>query len=79
VGASRQPWAALRRRIREYSGTSLVASAVTEVPLTATWQQVSATYTPAAPGASTLDYNALVIGASPCTCFYADDASIRLG
>jgi hypothetical protein len=69
----------LKLRIREYSGTSLVGSQVAEIPLTTTWQQMSAAYTPAAPGASTPDYNALVTGASPGTCLYADDASIRLG
>jgi len=36
-------------------------------------------YAPAAPGASTLDLNALVAGAPPGTCFYADDVFIVPG
>jgi hypothetical protein len=36
------------------------------------------TYTPAAPGRSTLDLNAYVLDAPPGACFRADDAAIRL-
>jgi hypothetical protein len=46
--------------------------------LTTSWQQVAVTYAPAAPAASTLDFNAYVSSAPPGTCFYADDASITL-
>jgi hypothetical protein len=36
------------------------------------------TYTPAAPGRSTLDLSAYVLDVPPGTCFLADDASLRL-
>jgi parallel beta-helix repeat protein len=69
----------LKLRFREYSGTSLMGSQLTELPLTTAWQKVTLAYVPAAPGASTLDLNALVTGAAPGTCFYADDVSIERG
>jgi parallel beta-helix repeat protein len=67
--------ASLKLRIREYSGSTLVGTATTTVPLTTAWQEVTTAYTPAAPGSSTLDYNAYVAAAEapPGTCFYADD------
>ena len=71
--------AKLRLRFREYSGTTLMATQQTEVPLTTEWQEVTLASVPVAPGASTLDLNAMVVGAAPGTCLYADDASIVLG
>jgi hypothetical protein len=70
--------AMLRLRFREYSGTTLVGSATTQVKLTTAWQQVTVTRTAASPGSS-LDFNAYVSRAAPGTCFYADDASVTLG
>jgi len=69
------PGAALKLRFREYSGSALVGTAVSQVTLTTSWQQVGARYTVQAPG-STLDFNAYVSGAAPGTCFHADDAAI---
>jgi parallel beta-helix repeat protein len=66
----------LKLRFREYSGSTLVGSQTTQVTLTTSWQQVTVTYVPGAPGASTLDFNAYVVGAAPGTGFYADDALI---
>jgi PKD repeat protein len=65
-------------RFREYQSATLVGTQTATVKLTTSWQLVTVTYTPAAPGSSTLDFNALVSSAKPGTCFYADDASIRV-
>jgi parallel beta-helix repeat protein len=65
----------LKLRFREYSGSTLVGSATTEVTLSTSWQQVTVTYAVSSPG-STLDFNAYVAQASPGVVFYADDASI---
>lgn len=70
--------ATFKLRFREYSGTTLLGSATTQVALTTSWQQVTVTYAIASPGFS-LDFNAYVSSAAPSTCFYADDASILLG
>jgi hypothetical protein len=72
--------ASLKLRFREYnSGGTLLASPTTTVTLSTAWQQVTVTDVPAAPGASTLDFNAYISSAPSGTCFYADDASITLG
>jgi hypothetical protein len=39
---------------------------------------VTVDYTPALPGASTLDLSAYVLNAAPGTCLYADDASLAI-
>jgi PKD repeat protein len=70
--------ASFKLRFREYQGSTQVGTQATTVKLTTSWKQVTVTYTPAAPGASTLDFNALVSSAQPGTCFYADDASITV-
>jgi parallel beta-helix repeat protein len=71
------PGATLKLRFREYSSSgALLGTQTTLATLTTSWSQVSVTYSPAAPGSSTLDFNAYVSNASPGTCFYADDASI---
>jgi hypothetical protein len=68
--------ASLKLRLREYNGTTLAATATSTVTLSTSWQQVSVSLTPTAPGSSTLDLNAYVSSAPPGNCFYADDASI---
>jgi hypothetical protein len=70
--------AILKLRLREYAGSTLVGSSVSQVTLTTSWQRVRVELTPNSPGASTIDYNAYVTGAAPGTCFYADDASLDL-
>jgi parallel beta-helix repeat protein len=71
------PGATLNLRLREFAGATLVGSALKQVTLTTSWQQVSVTYTSA--GSTTLDYNAYVVKAAPGQCFYADDAAITAG
>jgi hypothetical protein len=70
--------ATLKLRFREYVGSTLVSSQVTQVTLTTSWQQVVVAYTTVSPGSSTLDFNAYVSSLAPATSFYADDASIIL-
>jgi hypothetical protein len=69
--------AALRLRFREWSGSTLVGTAFSQLTLTTSWQRVSVDYTTGSPG-STLDLNAYVTGAAPGTCFYVDDATVVL-
>jgi parallel beta-helix repeat protein len=75
------PGAPLTVRFREYQGSTLVGSKTATVTLTTTWQQIQVTYTPLAPGVSTLDFNAYIPAAyaPPGSCFYADDAAITTG
>jgi parallel beta-helix repeat protein len=72
-----QAGATLVLRFREYSGSTLVRSAVTQVTLSTEWQQVSLSYTPGA--GRSLDFNAYISKAPPGQCFYADDAAITSG
>jgi hypothetical protein len=73
------PGATLKLRVVEYKGTTNVGSATASVTLTTSWQKVSVSYTPVAPGSSTLDFNAYITGVpASTTCFYADDAAIWL-
>ena len=67
--------AILKLRFREYTGSTLNGMVVSQITLTTSWQQVSVSYTPVAPG-STLDFNAYVTKAAPGTCFEADDISL---
>ena len=69
--------AILKLRFREYAGSTFKGSVTTQLTLSTAWQLISATYTPAAPGTSTLDFNAYVSSAPVGTCFYADDAVIN--
>jgi hypothetical protein len=71
------PGATFRLRLREYAGTTLAGTATSTAALGTSWQQVSITYLPTAPGASTLDLSAYVTGAAPGTCFYADDVVVE--
>ena len=68
--------AVVKLRFREYNGSTLVGTGTAQVTLTTSWQQVSLSYAPAAPGVSTLDLNAYVSKAATGTAFYADDAAI---
>ena len=65
-------------KFQEYSGSTLVGSAVTQVTLTTSWQLVTVTYTTKSPG-STLDFQSYVTSPAPGNAFYADDVSIVLG
>jgi parallel beta-helix repeat protein len=71
------PGATFRLRLREYAGTTLAGTATVTATLGTSWQPVSITYLPSAPGASTLDLSAYVTGAAPGTCFYADDVVVE--
>jgi parallel beta-helix repeat protein len=68
--------ATLTLRFREYTGSTLTGTGTSQVKLTNAWQQISLTYTPAAPGGSTLDLNAYVSKAAAGTGFYADDVAV---
>jgi PKD repeat protein len=71
--------ATLNLRLREYSSSgTLLGSKTASIPLSTSWQQVTATLPISSPGSS-LDYNAYVTKAAPGTCFYADDAVIYNG
>jgi len=67
--------AKIKVRFREYSGGTLVGTALREETLTTVWQKVTLTYAVSTPG-STLDSAAYVTNAAPGTVFYADDVSI---
>jgi parallel beta-helix repeat protein len=71
--------APIRVRFREYSGGTLLGTAMTEVTLTSSWQFVAVSYTPVTAG-STLDMNVYVptTNAPAGSYFYADDVSINL-
>jgi hypothetical protein len=65
--------------VREYDAAfGLVGSNLTQITLTTAWQKVSNSYTPLAPGSTTLDLNAYVTSAAPGTCFYADSVLVGL-
>ena len=66
----------LRLRIREFSNLVNVGFATATMPLSTTWQLLTVTYTPTAPGASTIDVVTYVTSAHPGNCFYADDISL---
>src|SRR5215468_7123265 len=65
-------------RMREYQGSTKLAEQLIGVRLTTSWQNVTASLTPIAAGQSTLDFSAAVYSAPPGTCFYADDAALRM-
>jgi hypothetical protein len=69
----------LKLKLREYQGSTLVGQPLTSITLSTTWQLVTVTYVPVAPGASTLDFTAYVSNAPVGATFYVDDASITLG
>jgi len=61
---------------KEFNGGTEIGSRRVERALTTEWQQFKVTYTPIAPGTSTLDFLAFLPDGAPGTCFLADDASI---
>ena len=73
------PGQILKLKLREYRAGTQIASLLTAIALTTSWQQVSVTHTPIAPGSSTLDLAAYIADAPPGTCFFADDISIQRG
>jgi hypothetical protein len=70
------PGLTLKLRVREYVSGVLQGSVSTSVALTSSWQQVTAVYTPVAPGLSSLDFEAFTVNSPVGVCFQADDASI---
>ena len=68
--------ATLTLRFREYNGSTLVGTGTSQVKLTTSWQPITLTYTPVAPGVSTLDLNAYITKAAAGTGFYADDVAV---
>jgi parallel beta-helix repeat protein len=71
------PGATLKLRLREYTST-LAGSATSTATLTSSWQQITVTYSPASPGASTLDLNAYVAKGAAGSSFDSDDVSLTL-
>jgi hypothetical protein len=69
------PGLSFRLRVREYASGVLRGTVTTSAALTSTWQQVTAAYTPVAPGSS-LDVEAYTVNTPTGVCFRADDASI---
>jgi len=70
------PGLTLKLRVREYVGGAKQGSVVQTMDLSSSWQQVSAVYTPVAPGSSSLDFEAFTSTAPLGVCMQADDASI---
>jgi hypothetical protein len=70
------PGLTLKLRVREYASGVLQGSITTSVALTPSWQQVTAVYTPVAPGLSSLDLGVYTSNTPVGVCFQADDASI---
>jgi PKD repeat protein len=68
--------ASLTLRFREYQGSTLVGTQQASIVLSTSWQQVYLTYTPTAPGSSSLDLQAIRYSTPSGTCFYADDIGI---
>jgi hypothetical protein len=66
----------LQLKLREYSGSTFVGSASAQITLSTSWQMVTVSYVPGAPGSSNIDLNASTASTPPGTCFYADDVSI---
>lgn len=63
-------------RVREFQGSTKVSERLVPVVLSTSWQQVTATLVPTAPGSSTIDFSAAVYSAPAGSVFYADDASL---
>ena len=70
--------AILKLKFQEFSGTTLVATASSQITLSTSWQQVTLAYTIRSPG-STLDLRMYVANPAPGIAFYADDVSIIAG
>jgi hypothetical protein len=69
------PGLTLRLRIREFLGGVLQGTVTNNLPLTSSWQQVTLTRTPSAPG-SALDVDFFTFNTPVGVCFQADDVSI---
>jgi Carbohydrate binding domain len=69
------PGLTVKLRVREYVSGVLQGSVVRSMALTPSWQQVTAAYTPVAPGSS-LDFETFTSNSPVGVCFQADDASI---
>jgi PKD repeat protein len=61
---------------KEFNGGLEIGSHRVEATLTTDWRLFTVSYTPMAPGTSTLDFLAFLPDGPPGTCFLADDASI---
>jgi hypothetical protein len=70
------PGLTLKLRVREYVGGVLQGSASSTLDLSSSWQQVSLSYLPEAPGQSSLDVDAFTANSPVGVCFQADDVSI---
>ena len=70
------PGLTLKLRVREFVSGTQKGSVSPSLPLTSSWQQVTAVYTPVSPGLSSLDVEAFTVGSPVGVCFQADDASI---
>jgi hypothetical protein len=70
------PGLTLKLRVREYVGGVLQGSVTATLDLSPTWQEVSVSYLPEAPGQSSLDVEAFTSNSPVGVCFQADDASI---
>ena len=70
------PGLTLKLRVREFVSGTQKGSVSPSLPLTSSWQQVTAVYTPVSPGLSSLDVEAFTTGSPVGVCFLADDASI---
>jgi hypothetical protein len=70
------PGLTLKLRVREYASGVLQGSVTQSMALTSSWQQVTAVYTPVAPGQSSLDFEAFTSNSPVGVCLQADDASI---
>lgn len=73
------PGAKLYLRIREVQGKTKLGETLVPVTLTTGWQEVSGSFTVAAPGSSTLDLAAAVYSAPAGSNFYIDDITLTLG
>ena len=71
------PNLSLKLRVREYSNGVKQGTVIETLALTSSWQQLTAVYTPVAPG-STLDVDAFTSNSPVGACFQADDVSITL-
>jgi len=65
---------------KEMSGSTQVKAKTVAYSTTTSWQQLSVTLAPDAPGTTTLDFQVFMpkAQAPPGVCFHADDASITL-
>lgn len=63
-------------RIREFRGSSKIAETLVGVTLSTSWQQVTGSLVPTAPGSSTIDFSVAQYSAPAGAVFYADDASL---